>query len=290
MIVHIGYHKTGTTFLQNNVFPRLEGLEYVSYAECRQLFAAVYSDTTLEFDPEVHTQFTGAGHTLYSLERLVGDMGIGDYNYEIAGRLRALGFRKVIVTIRRQDKMTESIYRQYVQQGGVQKAGAYFADRDYFRWSYLEYDKLLARYVDLFGRENMLVLPQEFLRKDAPGAIKLLADFCGATGYQSPNRYKRPNSSLSYRSIQLLRVINHFTYNHYRRSHLVSRRITTWKFRHLLEAYLDPYLIRRLFGARKFVSSARSARIRAQYEPSNRRLAELFGLELAQYGYFDEKG
>ncbi len=287
MTVHIGYHKTGTTFLQNNVFPHLEEIDYVGYAQCRKLFEPVYSDTTLEFDPAAHQHFSAAGDKLYSFERLVGDMGIGDYNYEIAGRLHALGFKKVIVTIRRQDKMAESIYRQYVQQGGVQKPKPFFKDRHYFRWSYLEYDKLLDRYIDLFGIENILVLPQEELREDQAGAIKRITDFCGATNWNPPARQKRPNASLSYRSIQLLRVINHFTYNHYRRSQLISRRITTWKFRHLLETYIDPYFVRKLFGERKFVAKQENERIRAQFAAVNRKLEKRFGLDLQAYGYYE---
>jgi len=133
MIIHIGYPKTGTTFLQKNVFPFIKGIEFVTYEECRKIFKSLYSSTSLEFDEAMIKAFQIQKGQLYSLERLTGEMRTGTYNAEIAHGLKKLGFRKVIITIRRQDKIIESIYRQYIQQGGVLKSKNFIAESEYFR-------------------------------------------------------------------------------------------------------------------------------------------------------------
>lgn len=243
-IVHVGYPKTGTKFLQNCVFPYMDGVEYVGYWESMKTLRPVFSDTTLEFNPSKVKIRPG----LYSSERLVGEMGLGTYNYEIAQRLKDIGFDRVIIVVRGHGGMAESTYRQYVAQGGTMSAKDYFSDPDLFRWSYLDYRKLILRYCGVFGDSGVLVLFHEDILERPGDVAEQIREFCGAKSIN--HSYEKHNVSLSYWSTKLLRIINHFTYNHYRRSNLLSNRITTWKFRWLLTK-IDP-LVRRLLPERKF--------------------------------------
>lgn len=285
MIVHIGYPKTGTTFLQNGIFPNMEGLIYTDYKTCKKLFQPLISETSLSFDPN-QFQLHSSPQALYSLESLVGAMGTGVYDYEIAQRLKALGFKKIIITIRRQDKMLESLYRQYIQQGGVQKPMAFVQDSDYFRWSFLNYSTLITHYAKLFGRENVFVFCQEELKENASAVLERLKTFCEASAITSHSEKKAANTSLSRLAIQWLRVVNHFTYNVYRRSSLISKKFTTWKFRNLLQSKLDPILLRRLSSKKDFYDSVFANDVLKRYQSDNRNLNQEFDLKLDTWSYF----
>jgi len=285
-IVHVGYHKTGTTFLQNEVFPFIEGVNYVDFNECAIKFRKIYRSTTLEFKSYNTEEFGISLGSLYSFEDLIGEMGIGTYNYEIASRLKAVGFKKIIITIRRQDKMVESIYRQYIQRGGVLPAAKYVENPDFFRWSYLNYYDLIERYSDIFGKENVLIFTQEELKDSLSTVLEKLKTFCGASKQiKLGSSLKKGNKSLSYCSIKLLRVINHFTYNVYRRSNLISNKITTWKFRYVLQSTVDTHLFSKIFSKRKFYSKEFTERVKQDFFESNQRLNNKYELNLDKYGY-----
>lgn len=264
----------------------MEGIEYIDFLTCKRILESAYDDTTLEFANATFEEFSMKDHTLYSFERLVGKMGRGYYKYEIAERLKRIGFKKILITIRRQDSMVESIYRQHIHQGGVLKSKDFIKDREAFRWSYLDFNSLIDRYIELFGIENILIIPQEKMRSDLDGSLEELRDFCGADKIEVSKKRRDSNISLSYWSVKLLRIINHFTYNMYRPSQLISKRITTWKFRYVLQSKLDTMIIRRVLKNRKFFDDTFKEEVRKRYEAGNKELSQKFGLGLEKYGYF----
>jgi len=287
MIVHIGYHKTGTSFLQQHVFPNMQGINYYDYAYCTQLFAPLLQQNTLQFNANIWAKKLHQNpNTLYSFESLVGNMGTGLYNVEIAYRLKAMGFTKIIISIRNQQKMLESLYRQYIQQGGVVKSKAFFDEKmGLFNWHYCDYYPLICKYVQLFGKQNVHILSQESLRNEASIVIQNLVQFTGAKGI-TPNKAQKANNSLSSTSIHLLRIINHFTYNYYRPSNLLSNKISTWKFRYLLQQWIDPFVVAKLFRNRPFVAPHLTQKALNYYAPNNKKLAHEFKLNLAPYNYW----
>ncbi len=286
MIVHIGYHKTGTTYLQRNLFPRLKGIQFYDYDTCRKLLTSIHQSTSLEYEPEhISVKLDKSKKALYSLEALTGTMGLGTYNLEIAHRLKNLGFAKIIITIRRQDLMLEAIYRQYVQQGGVLKSKAFLKNYNFFSWSYLDYYPLVKRYCGLFGQENVLVLAQEELLENSSVTESRIQEFCKAEGYEALENPTNLNRSLSSLSIGQLRIINHFTFNNYRPSHLLWKGISSQNFRQLYQKVLDPYLWRHLSKKHIFSSSTRQKAVELNKE-NNRLLDNYTASDLKTYGYF----
>ena len=114
-VIHIGFPKTATTFLQWEVFPQLKGINYIDYNACRKLFPYLISLDKLDYELEpvrsamVQHEKTEATN-LYSFESLCGS----PYAYKgmnrssIAHGLRDLGFNKVIITVRDQAKAIDS--------------------------------------------------------------------------------------------------------------------------------------------------------------------------------------
>lgn len=249
-IVHIGYPKTATSFLQSDVFPYFKDIGYFDFYQSREIFQDLQKQSTLHYTGDsIKKHVAQNPNSLYSYEWLVGYPAKGYFNYEIAHRLKDAGFDKIIIGIRDKWAMIESMYRQYVHHGGVMRMKHYL--NDYFDMSYLDYDKLIELYKELFGKENVLVYKHEDLKSDYDGVVRALTEFVGAELTESlPSRTR--HKSLCSTSIKILRLINHCTYNRYRPSHLISKRITTWKFKRLLEI-MDPF-IRKIFKDKKLVA------------------------------------
>lgn len=291
-IVHIGYPKTATTFLQWNIFPHLKNIHYVNYQTCREVFQQIIYSDPLDYSVELvkEKMIQREGSVLYSFESLAGSpfyyKGIGRSNIPFV--LRSLGFNKVIITIREQTKAIDSYYRQYIVQGGTLSFRNWLdmADRKpiaqkYFQLGYLKYDKLIDKYNEIFGKENILILTQESLKDDSNEFIAKIQKFTNSK-YEI-HKERKANESLSNLSISVLRFFNHFLFSSVRPFHLFSERLTNrslWKF---FAVILDPYLLHFFSRKKSYVKKYRLEKnIQSVYAESNLRLKNNFGIDLRE--------
>ena len=191
----------------------------------------------------------------------------------IAERLKRLGFGRVIITIRNQFDVLESSYKQYVKSGGVLKFDEYVnfdaAKPKYLYPEYFDYFRIYRLYAEVFGADNVLLLQCECLAESLKDVFEFLRiDPTVVRSEESTNR------SLSYTKTRILRVLNHFTYNSYRPSHLVSKRLSTAFLHALLERI--PWWD----APRSFLGSSQRKAIRDFYAESNRMLRESAGIDL----------
>ena len=212
-VVHVGYHKTASSWLQDCVFPHLGGLRYAD--PILGSFAEILSTDTefREDDLRSRIERLGDQRLLLSHEGLSGSLwdgyGGGSRN---ALRLHAvMPGAVVLIIVRRQDEMLRSIYAQYVNEGGTRSLGDFVAGVDVegsrFSLRHLEYDQLVSRYVEMFGRDRVWVAPYEQLRAEPAEFLGELCDMVGAklTG-NIPSSW--PNRSLSRPCLWLLRTWN----------------------------------------------------------------------------------
>lgn len=187
--VHIGYHKTGTTFLQQRVFPALGAqLDRVITPDCS------YIAEDLSFDPRVFADElqaarlgAGAGRVVVSAETLSGR---GDGNpmwdeLEIAERLhQTFGHNgRIIAVTRNPADYIMSLYVFRVVTRGLERRSLDVYLRETFESSLrrkLDYHRLLSRYIELFGRDRVLVLVYEELRDDYEKFMRRLCGFMEA--------------------------------------------------------------------------------------------------------------
>jgi len=246
MIVHIGYPKTGTTYLQQQVFPYFEGITYYTYKECGDIFDRVIHDTEIEYDIlDDEYKFYPKNNELYSLESLSGKLFTGENAKRTARRLKGLGFKKIIITTRNRIDWLESIYRHYIMSGGTKSYYEFQLDRNLFRRYYLQTHILIQYYKDLFGWQNVLELDINFHDYKS-----ILEKFVGAKLVNENMQPVQANKSPHYYALVLLRFINNFTNNHYHTSPLIPRWFTTWKFRYLFQK-MNPFFYR-TFVNKKF--------------------------------------
>lgn len=224
ILIHPGYHKTGTTFLQRGLFnsapafrqPWSRELIYrtiwhpeelmFNAANARQILAA-----TAEKIPPAHID-------VLSEENLSGNPFNGARERGLfARKLRAIvDEAKILFTIRNQPELIRSLYMQYLKMGGrcrVEDAFGPYPISEYFGFDAgtFAYHILVDYYASLFGAENILVLPIELLQQDNRKFVKLLTDFVGITEQQLPEGHEQAdpvNVSIPPSGIPFVRAAN----------------------------------------------------------------------------------
>ena len=239
--LHIGTIKTGTTSLQNFFhlnratlqqthriyYPSTPGLKnhtnlpiYAGYKNIRDIkqrkklldadnLKAFQQSFKEKFLKEITPQIRKGNHILLSNEHLSGRV------QEVAEIERLLdlfkGFEaqfKVIIYLRRQDKMMLSTYSTWVKNGGKWRVNpTAYTNKRY------DYVALLDMWASQVGKENMIVRPFEKSRfKNGD----LYADFCQLlqiptiSDWQIPEQATQLNASLDQEQLQFLSAFNKY--------------------------------------------------------------------------------
>lgn len=185
-LIHVGYPKAASSFLQQAVFGAHPGLCEPWPTGDNTVLERICWVREADFDPErVARDFSGAHLAAGADKRPVisHEVLVGNPNQRLfwgdtaAGRLaRAFPGARVLILIREQASLGLSTWTEFVRRGGQhglrQVVGVKGARppgyRPFLPAEYLRYSPLVALYQDLFGAERVTVLPVEMLRRD-PG-------------------------------------------------------------------------------------------------------------------------
>jgi len=184
IFIHIGYHKTGTTFLQANVFPNL-GLNFIRSPD------VAYIAESNNFQPEKFIEILQSNNsdfqprkTIISQEVLSGRAAgtVWDETL-IADRLhQTFPKAKILIVIRNQFDYIFSLYAMRVIHRGreSQNLSRYLDKRFYPALKEkLDYSRLITKYHQLFGKEQVQVLLYEELNTNPDLFIDKVLDFIG---------------------------------------------------------------------------------------------------------------
>lgn len=195
-LIHIGYHKTGTTWMQRRVFTQ-SSFGFSRIWPKKLIDDGFVTINPFSFDPKhavslVEDQLAAARDAgtvpVLSHERLSGFDLLGGYDAGvIAERLHAaFPNGRVLIVIREQAAMMTSMYKQHIKKSGTEKVDELWRKRSARelrrpvpRLEVYEYHHLIARYQELFGADHVLVLPYELLRTDAPAFVARICAFVG---------------------------------------------------------------------------------------------------------------
>jgi hypothetical protein len=302
MLIHIGYHKTGTTWLQDHVFNNpskgFVSRWTVGTGEAIEYFVL---KNEFQFDPEeVRDAFkkshSGAKNLIpvISHEDLSGYPIFGRYyGPQVARRLQAtFPHARVLIVVREQKSMLMSLYRQYIRQDGEWPLAAFIGDgteRPGFvpicRLDHLEYHSLVNLYFSLFGRSNVLVLPYELLPRDGRMFEQRIYAFTGsggtADGVPPPANVGWLGATLALR-----RQINKFI-----------RKSPHWQgqWNALPLSYRAAYRLCNIVdriapkswhrAVDKKLKGQIEERVAGHYRQSNRELSDVLGINLKELGY-----
>jgi len=185
IFIHIGFPKTGTTFLQEVIFPRLNNVNFI----LRDFSLAQYKE----------------GKNLISNERITGGI-TGDADYKtILDRIKKLfPDIKIIVVLRDKDEWIKSCYYQFIGTPKNRLLVKSFKDYydNYFNKSLLDFDCFEQYLRNMF--DDVLVLDYNLLKTDSNSFIEMICSFIGVdVPVYDNNKY---NISLKDKHYKILRL------------------------------------------------------------------------------------
>jgi hypothetical protein len=179
VLIHVGLHRTGTTYLQKRVFPRLKGMRYAkkpSSARIERLAAEREAPRPL----------------LISHEGLLARKRDGRARPERLGRLAELfPDAEPMLTVRRHDRWARSLYVYNIYKGHRHSFETFLRQREVL--TLMPHVRLLERVFDRPPR----ILFQEELEEAPEAAAELLAQWAGASLRSTGRRRRRVNPGLS---------------------------------------------------------------------------------------------
>jgi hypothetical protein len=304
VVLHVGYPKTASSWLQETVFGDLDsGFEFLgrdkygSRARTTDAFVNVNSfcddakRARSYFEEDLRRCAEGPAIPIISDECLCGNPLENVYSgRDIADRLHAAFPRaRVLIGIREQKAIALSYYRQYLRSQGVFPIEVFLGRGDeppgfapVLRADFLEYDRVVDYYQGLFGRENVLVLPMETLKEDPVGYVRSILEFC-----ECPGRIERPKDAryvaMSAVALEFRRWLNPLTL-----LNPVTPPPTTLRQRIVYRlADMIDRLAPKSWSAplERRWKAAVAQRYGEMFRESNRRLAELTDIDLAALEY-----
>jgi hypothetical protein len=136
---------------------------------------------------------------------------IEDFQKRIADTLHSLfPNAKVLIITRGFESALKANYSQYLKQGGRLKFSGFTDKGRNSRWLPFNYSFILKLYTDLFGHDNVLILPFELLKTDADRFLYRIEQFLELAPFEYHARTK--NRSLSPQQMALFRKMNKFMY------------------------------------------------------------------------------
>lgn len=297
LLVHIGMHKTATTWMRKHLFTETHGFALLDRVMAENAF-----DRTgvFDFDPgAVRAQFAEAIATaeqneqapVISLEHFTGtpfNRGLTLPLY--AERLKAtFPDAKILLVIREQQALIASWYSLYVRSGGACSIRDFLQPPDHgawspvFRFDFLKYDGIIALYRRLFGAEHVQVLAYERFRASPR---EFIGDITGLNGEGDTPVGVVENSARSALGIAMQRRLNPLLQrgesNGWSPLALPgAHKLADPLFAHL--GALVPAPVERYISHRR--TQAVGALCAGRFEESNRRTAALTGIDLASHGY-----
>ena len=303
-LIHVGYPKALSSWMQKWLFTPENGFCKTLDSLTLQLF--LIDATPFTFDTTKAKEWisktlheTHNSELLQQVitgESLVGHTHCGGYNAKTnADRLKELCPQaKILIVVREQKATIRSLYKTFVIWGMPHSIDRILKPVEpnlspQFNLDFLRYDLLVAYYQQLYGKENVLVLPYEMFNEDGAGFLRRIFSFC-VIGDSEEKIKKLPLKRRVNRGQTLLNLLierwrNYFLLSSpFNYSGLfkpteegLKRRIARSK-KNIFPAFMDDWFEK---GFKQKVD----AQCEGQFSVSNRRLQQLTGLDLKKYGY-----
>ena len=195
----------------------------------------------------------------------------------------------ILIVLREQKSMILSSYREYVKIGGsypIEEYTGHGTFRKGFdpvcRLDHFKYHLMIEYFKQKFGRDRVVVMPQELLRADPEEFYNTLCERCGARGNFYARESARNVGVLGAELIvrQMLNALfpppSYATpTGEYRR---FAVRKVAWLVSRLVPKRIDDRIERELRKRVEIITSG-------YFEKSNRKTSEMCALNLSEFGY-----
>ncbi len=301
-VIHIGYHKTGTTWLQRHVFSNrqfgfvspwsIQGGEAIEAFVLPSPFRFEAASARRMFESALSAAGSENLLPVISHEDLCGYPVYGRYyGKEVCERLyETFPEAGVVVGIREQKSAILSHYRQYIRQGGAGTIGDFICTRQekggfspICRMDHFEYHLLIGHYQRLFGQDRVLVLPIELLKTASQQYMNRLTNFAGVPEQPVPSQ-AAANIGWGGVTLALRRTMNRMNFGipDWRRSRQSPAYRVAVGLCKLAEAGVPHAFQERADGGlRQFIRQ----QVGSRFVESNAALGEMTGLNFTALGY-----
>lgn len=167
-VVHIGYHRAASSFLQLNVFALLDGYVGAGDVDVEPGRAATI--------PRLADTSGGSPGVILSNENLSGDLDRD--RPDVADAIHARNpDARIVIAIRSQYAIFRAFYFLHIKGGETGSLEAFVRPR---LGALFTYRAMVERYRTLFGADNVHVMLHEDLLADGNGTLRRLLGFIGA--------------------------------------------------------------------------------------------------------------
>jgi hypothetical protein len=303
-LLHIGYHKTGSTWFQKDLYPHCRSHRYIPRRRVQEAFLM---DSAFAFDRtearHLLAEDPNEKPPLICEEELSGNphsAGMyGTFSKEIADRLKStLPNAQVVIFIRNQIEMAAALYRHYVREGGTHGPHRYLCPDAWrkdvrrhpfkypvFSLTFLDYRGLIQHYRRLFGDSRVHVFAFESFRAEPRSFVAAFVQRLGIDVDLARLDYRPSNEGLSSNALKAARILNYLTYRSVLDKQWIGPLISN-----KVRSNLPLWLSRSALGgqqqsASNLLGAGLTAEIAAQFAAPNHELAQQTGLPLAALGY-----
>lgn len=304
-IFHVGFPKSGSTFLQRNVFPSLSNYSYMGlntfengsdeHSFINQFLVNIFKTDGLNFnlkkaveDKDKIIEKCAEKSPLFSYEYGMGVL----FGYPDAVTKAERLFKiyqsniKIIIIVREQTSILKSQYRDHpfephdIHRGKPISFEKWYHQTKalrFFRFTdLLYYDRIAKIYDELFGQENVLILPLELMTADPDLFANRMADFLYVDMQEIRDNLGQPAENKGFsRAHNQLRRIRRIIYIPISFSKLMPDALYR-----TLRGFIDK-------GKREAVQipDQLTEEIKARYAESNRKLEARININLEKLGY-----
>ena len=313
LLIHVGYHKTGTSWLQQKLFSsKSEYFKPVSSGVSGQsslIKSFVYDEEGYLLSPfennyeriyrDVESIIKnidfGSKIPIISHERFSGNPHSGGFDAKKIAKMLNVCFpnAKILIVIREQKSFIMSNYFQYLSIGGTYGLGRYLntkydGKRPFFMPNHINYTFLVKEYQELYGKKNVLILPYEMFKGEPELFFYKLGDFLNLEIKVNEKCLRSTVNKKKYKfSMYYLRFMNLFK---------SSASVNNYSFfcgrysRFVVSGIF--MVVDKVLPQKKedFMSNRLKKKIRLwvgdRYVDSNRLLSQMIDIDLSKYGYY----
>lgn len=292
VVIHIGYPKTATTWLQDIFFPNVKNFRFVNWREANRL---ILNSDCFAFNPKNFRDelLSGDSNLLISSEffatAINSGFNYGYFSYGISHKLNeSFPDATIIIFIRRQQSLIPSAYQQYVKNGGTYSFTRWLYSGEVFCFEHLIYSRLIEHYINLFGEKQVKVFLFEDFKKNNR---KFMENFCQQFGMEvdwDKINFNPTNRGLRLLGMPLLKVLNHFYKKPVGRKRFICHIPGLTAVGRGVIKYLNPMpIFGRYLNENDFLSKKDLEYIKNFYRQHNRELLKYFDKQkLDEHGYY----
>jgi len=313
-LIHIGYHKTASSWLQFQLFNSTSKVfaplstrdkgqsslaKHLIYSEGDYLLNPFF-DNEIRFNQELESILDQRNFDnkipVLSQERLSGNPHSSGFDASIIARRiqRFFPDGRIFIMIREQNSWILSNFFEYVSRGGgtdsinTYLTKKYDGKRPGFSPHHLEYHHLISDYQQKFGVENVLVIPFELFVRDKDLFLQRLSNFIerDLSAFTQAKFdvvvNKKENQYSTYALRHLNPILKPTSLNH---NSLLQNTITR------KVAKITRNIIQRVVPTQFDLQTRKKMRnhidewTKSRYHESNKKTEQLTGLHLSEFGY-----